>query len=224
MNLMPAFRKRHPLLTLALPVQSGSPIERAARGLDPAWSAAEAALHAGHEDISALMHSARSLGGELAQQQLQHLWPEAGAHDLALAKGLGVALWLAEMLLFLREDAAGGRILPPRDAMRRFMVEEVQLIEGRHDFALRRLAGHLAEQAIKILQGSAPLGLSAPLLLRLRLRWAMLYTGFLLEAMRRDPDAPFIRPRLPPREFLRLVGRALSPDSRGKNKGGSCGC
>jgi hypothetical protein len=50
----------------------------------------------------------------------------------------------------------------------------------------------------------------------------MLYTGFLLEAMRRDPDAPFIRPRLPPREFLRLLGRALSPDSRGKNKGGGC--
>lgn len=212
MNLMPAFRKRHPLLTLALPTQSGSPIERAARGLDPAWNAAEAALRAGHEDFAALMHSARSLGGELAQQQLQHLWPQAGAHDLALAKGLRVALWLAEMLLFLREDAAEGRILPPRDAMRRFMVEEVQLIEGRHDFALRRLAGHLAEQALKILQGSAPLGLSAPL--PLRLRWAMLYAGFLLEAMRRDPDAPFIRPKLPPRKFLRLVGRALFPNAR----------
>ncbi|MEO1750888.1 squalene/phytoene synthase family protein [Thiofaba sp. EF100] len=222
MSPLSAFRKRHPLLTLALPLPSGSPLERAARGLDANWNAAEAALTAGHEDIAALMHSARSLGGELAQQQLQHLWPEAGAHDLALAKGLGVALWLAEMLLFLREDAAGGRILPPRDAMRRFMVEESQIHEGRHDFALRRLAGHLAEQAIKILQGSAPLGLSAPLLLRLRLRWAMLYTGFLLEAMRRDPDAPFIHPRLPPREFLRLLGRALSPDSRGKNKGGGC--
>ncbi|MDM7321831.1 MAG: squalene/phytoene synthase family protein [Gammaproteobacteria bacterium] len=219
MSPLSTFRKRHPLLTLALPLPSGSPLERAARGLDPAWNAAEAALHAGHEDIAALMHSARSLGGELAQQQLQHLWPEAGAHDLALAKGLGVALWLAEMLLLLREDAASGRILPPRDAMRRFMVEEVQLIEGRHDFALRRLAGHLAEQAIKILQGSAPLGLSAPFLLRLRLRWAMLYTGFLLEAMRRDPNAPFIRPRLPPREFLHLASRTLWPNAQRRNKG-----
>jgi phytoene/squalene synthetase len=219
-----AFRTRHPLLLLALPMRPGSPFERAAQGMDAAWNAAEAALAAGHEDLAALMHSARSLGGELAQQQLQHLWPQAGAHDLALAKGLGVALWLTEMLLFLREDAADGRILPPRDAMRRFMVEESQLHEGRHDFALRRLASHLAEQAIKILQGSAPLGLSAPFPLRLRLRWAMLYTGFLLEAMRRDPDAPFIRPRLPPREFLRLVGRAISPRSRRKDKGGSCGC
>ncbi|MGK0673974.1 MAG: squalene/phytoene synthase family protein [Halothiobacillaceae bacterium] len=211
---MAAFRKRHPLLTLALPVPSDSPIERAARALDPEQNAAEAALRAGHEDFAALMHSARSLGGELTQRQLQYLWPTAGAHDLALAKGLGVALWLSEMLLFLREDAAEGRILPPRDAMRRFMVEEVQLIEGRHDFALRRLADHLAEQALKILQGSAPLGLSAPLLLRLRLRWAMLYTGFLLEAMRRDPNAPFIHPRLPPRMFLHLVGRTLFPHAR----------
>jgi len=222
MNPKAAFRHRHPLLTLALPIPSGSPLERAAQGMDAAWNAAEAALHTGHEDIAALMHSARSLGGEFTQQQLQHLWPEAGAHDLALAKGLGVALWLTEMLLFLREDAAAGNILLPRDMMQRFMVEERQLSEGRHDFALRRLAGHLAEQAIKVLQGSAPLGLSAPLLLRLRLRWAMLYTGFLLEAMRRDPDAPFIRPTLPPREFLRLVGRTLVPTAS-KKQGSNCG-
>lgn len=219
-----AFRRRHPLLTLALPMQSGSPLERVALGNDTAWNEAEAALQAGHEDIAALMHAARSLGGELAQQQLQHLWPRAGAHDLALAKGLGVTLWLAEMLLFLREDAAEGRILPPREAMQRFMVEASQLIEGRHDFALRRMAGHLAEQSIKILQGSAPLGLSAPFPLRYRLRWAMLYTGFLLEAMRRDPDAPFIRPRLPPREFLRLLGRTLYVPARKPAKGGGCNC
>lgn len=224
MSPVSAFRKRHPLLTLALSMPSGSPLERVAQGNDEAWNEAEAALHAGHEDIAALMHSARSLGGELAQQQLQHLWPKAGAHDLALAKGLGVALWLTEMLLFLRQDAAIGHILPPRDAMQRFMVEESQLVQGRHDFALRRLAGHLAEQAIKILQGSAPLGLSAPFPLHYRLRWAMLYTGFLLEAMRRDPDAPFIRPKLPPREFLRLLGRTLYVPGRKTAKGGGCNC
>ncbi|MEW6765323.1 MAG: squalene/phytoene synthase family protein [Pseudomonadota bacterium] len=220
---MIAFRKRHPLLTLALPMQAGSPLARAARGDDTFWNGVEATLREGHADTAALMHAARNLGGELMQQQLRHLWPKAGPHDLALSKGLGVALWLSEMLIFLREDAASGLVLPPRDVMQRFMVEKSQLVEGRHDFALRRMAGHLAEQAIKVLQGSAPLGLTAPFPLRLRLRWTMLYTGFLLEAMRRDPDAPFIRPKLPPREFLRLLGRALFPGSRGTSKGGSCG-
>lgn len=206
---MSAFHDRHPLLTLALPSGRNAPFARVARGDDAFWNDVEAALRAGHADTAELMHTARNLGGELMQQQFQHLWPQAGAHDLALAKGLGVALWLTEMLMFLREDAARGLILTPRDVMDRFMVEEAQLREGKHDFALRRLAGHLAEQALKVLQGSAPLGLSAPFPLRLRLRWAMLYAGFLLEAMRRDPDAPFIKPRLPPREALRLFWRAL---------------
>ncbi len=214
MNPRRTFRRRHPLLALALPMREGSPMGRAAQGLDANWNAAEAALEAGHEDFAALMHSARALGGETMRQQLACLWPQAGERELAQAMGLGVALWLAEMLLFLREDAAGGRILPPRDAMRQFMVEEGQLIAGRHDFALRRLAGMLAEQALKVLQGSAPLGLAAPLPLCYRLRWAMLYTGFVLEAMRRDPQAPFIRPRLPPREWLLLLGRTLRPHRR----------
>lgn len=221
---MTDFRHRHPLLRLALPARAGSPFRRVARGDDPFWQDVEASLREGHADTAALMQSARNLGGELVQQQLMHLWPAAGQHELALAKGLGVALWLTEMLMFLREDGAQGLILPPRDAMAKFMVEDSQLVEGRHDFALRRLAGHLAEQALKVLQGSARLGLSAPLMLRWRLRWSMLYAGFLLEAMRRDPDAPFIKPRLPPREALRLLWRTLYVSPARPSRGGGCSC
>lgn len=223
MRTLPTFDQRHPLLTLALPKRPGSPFSLAAEGRDAAWNAAQARLRDGHEDRAALMLAARNLGGDLMQRQLQYLWPQASMRAQALAQGLGVALWLTEMLLFVREDAAAGRILLPREAMRRFLVEEPQLIEGRHDFALRRLAEHWAEQAFKILQGSAPLGLVAPWPLRLRLRWAMLYAGFLLEAMRRDPDAPFIRPKLPVREGLRMLGRALFPPSR-KARNDACGC
>lgn len=221
---MNSFHKRHHLLTLALPARGGSTFEQTAHGDNAYWNEMDAILSGGHEDTAALMYSARALGGELMQQQLQHLWPKAGPHDLALAKGLGVALWLTEMLMFMREDAAAGRILLPRDAMQRFMVEASQLTEGKHDFALRRLAGHLAEQALKVLQGSARLGLSAPFMMRLRLRWAMLYAGFLLEAMKRDPDAPFIKPTLPPREFLRLLWRALYVRRQRTSSGSNCNC
>jgi hypothetical protein len=75
---------------------------------------------------------------------------------------------------------------------------------------------------MKILQGSAPLGLSAPFLLRYRLRWAMLYTGFVLQAMQRDPSAPFIKPVLPPREAFTMLKNTLFVSSPSK-KGGSCG-
>ncbi|TQV61828.1 MAG: hypothetical protein FNT29_10580 [Halothiobacillaceae bacterium] len=220
---MTDFRKRHPLLTLALPARGGSPLEQTAQGDNAYWNEMDALLAEGHQDTAALMYSARTLGGELMQRQLQHLWPAAGQHDLALAKGLGVALWLTEMLVFLREDGAHGRVLPPRDAMAKFMVEASQLREVRHDFALRRLAGHLADQALKVLQGSARLGLSAPFPLRWRLRWTMLYAGFLLQAMQRDPDAPFIKPRLPPREALRLLWRTLHVGKPRKTQGG-CDC
>ncbi|MEW6446067.1 MAG: squalene/phytoene synthase family protein [Pseudomonadota bacterium] len=222
---MNTFRQRHPLLMKALPARAGSPFERARRGDDPFWNDNEDRLREGHADTAALMQSARNLGGELMERQLRRLWPDAKARDLALARGLGVALWLTELLLNLREDAARGLTLPPRDAMATFLVDEDQLREGRHDFALRRLAAHLAEQAAKVLQGSAPLGLSAPLTLRLRLRWTMLHAGFVLEAMRRDPNAPFIKPTLPPREALRLLWRTLFPRGRGMRGGGSgCAC
>ena len=221
---MSEFRVRHPLLRLALPAPAGSPSYYVTLGEDPFWRDVEDSLREGHADTAALMQSARNLGGELMQQQLQHLWPDAGAHELALAKGLGVALWLTEMLMFLREDAMQGLMLPPRDAMAKFMVEESQLIEGQHDFALRRLAGHQADQALKVLQGSARLGLSAPFMLRFRLRWAMLYAGFLLEAMKRDPGAPFIKPKLPPREFLRLLVRTLYVRKQPSSPDPGCKC
>jgi phytoene/squalene synthetase len=217
--MMP-FKTRHPLLSLALPAPGGSPFRQTDE------STAHAMLKAGHADLAALTQSARSLGGDVMQAQLKFLWPRASEHDLALAKGLGVALWLTEMLLFIREDATAGLIFLPRDVMQKNLVEPAQLTQGKHDFALRRLGEQLAAHSMKILQGSAPLGLSAPFLLRYRLRWTMLYASFVLQAMQRDPNAPFIKPTLPLREALTLLKNTLFVSSSGKTsgkKGGSCG-
>lgn len=229
--------ERHPLLKLALPAPRGTPLAT--------WQDDFSTLPPdGHADFAALMHSARHGGGRILRRQLGILWPKASEHDLALAEGLGVALWLTEMLLFVKEDAQptpmhvfpafsadeapmffsgkSGIILLPRDLMQQFMVEETQLRQGKHDFALRRLSEKLAAHSMKILQGSAPLGLSAPFLLRYRLRWTMLYAGFILQAMQRAPNAPFIKPVLPPREAFTLLKNTLFVSSPNK-KGGSCG-
>ncbi|HES76202.1 MAG TPA: hypothetical protein ENO09_04235 [bacterium] len=242
---MSSFKNRHPLLMRALPNPQDSPLDRTARGQNHLWKADSIKLNAGHDDYAQLMHSARSMGGKLIRDQLHYLWPQASEHDLALAKGLGVALWLTEMLLFVREDATGtpphinppteaggaysttpatrGVILLPRDLMRQYLVEPSQLLQGQHDFALRRLSEHVAKQSMKILQGSAPLGLSAPLRLRYRLRWTMLYTGFILQEMQRDPHAPFIRPSLSFKDRLLLLKNTLFISSSSPRNGGSCG-
>ena len=215
--------QRHPLMRSAMPRPAASPLANMLRGTHAEWNSENAKLSAGHADLAELMQSARALGGELMKSQLEYLWPKADAHSLALAQGLGVALWLAEMLLFLREDAGEGRMLLPRDSMRKNMVEAEQLTSGKHDFALRRQAEQLAATSMKILQGSAPLGLSAPLHLRYRLRWTMLYAGYILQEMQRDPKAPFIQPALSLRERLTLLKNTLFISTPSAQKGGSCG-
>ena len=177
----------------------------------------------GHPDFGALMHTARLRGGQALRARLSQRWPSAKPHDLALAEGLGVALWLTEMLLFLREDARNGLIYLPHDLMRKHLVDPAQLVEEKHDFALRRLSEQLAARIMKILQGSAPLGLSAPLRLRYRLRWTMLYAGFILQEMQRDPRAPFIRPALGFKDRLILLKNTLFIGSNTGQSGGSCG-
>ena len=214
---------RFPLIRSALPCPARSPLASMLRGTHTQWSADYERLNAGHADHAELMQSARALGGELMKSQLAYLWPKADLHSLALAQGLGVALWLTEMLLFLREDAGEGRMLLPRDSMRKNMVEAEQLTTGKHDFALRRQAEQLAAQSMKILQGSAPLGLSAPFRLRYRLRWTMLYAGFILQEMQRDPKAPFIKPVLSFRNRLTLLKNTLFVGSSSSQQGGSCG-
>ncbi len=220
---MNSMTQRFPLLRSALPSPAPSPLANMLRGTHTQWNADSAKLSSGHADLAELMHSARALGGELMKAQLAYLWPKADAHSLALAQGLGVALWLTEMLLFLREDAGEGRMLLPRDSMRKHMVEAEQFITGKHDFALRRQAEQLAAQSMKILQGSAPLGLTAPLRLRYRLRWTMLYAGFILQEMQRDPQAPFICPTLSFKDRLLLLKNTLFVSSSSPRSGGSCG-
>ncbi|OYY74851.1 MAG: hypothetical protein B7Y40_02555 [Gammaproteobacteria bacterium 28-57-27] len=215
--------QRFPLMRSALPSPAQSPLANMLRGTHTQWNADHAKLTSGHADLAELMHSARALGGELIKAQLAYLWPKADVHSLALAQGLGVALWLTEMLLFLREDAGEGRMLLPRDSMRKHMVEAEQLTTGKHDFALRRQGEQLAAQSMKILQGSAPLGLTAPLHLRYRLRWTMLYAGFILQEMQRDPKAPFIHPTLSFKDRLLLLKNTLFIRSTSKQAGGSCG-
>ena len=220
---MNAFIQRHPLLARTLPSPASTPLgQRLRRAAAPNPQVAEQ-ISVKHASFSDLMQSARQEGGQLMQDQLAALWPKASAHDLALAQGLGVALWLGDMLLRVREDAQDGLFLLPQDLMQRYLVDAAQLTEGRHDFALRRLSEHLAGQALKILQGSAPLGLSAPLALRYRLRWHMLYAGFILQAMQRDPKAPFIQPVLSLRERMTLLKNTLFVSSSTASKGGSCG-
>ncbi len=225
---MNVFIHRHPLLAHALPSTARSPLGQRLRG-SAASDTPEAdtdkleRLSVKHASISEMMHTARRDGGQLIHDQLSDLWPKAGAHDLAMAQGLGVALWIGDMLLRVREDAQDGHFLLPQDLMQRYLVDAAQLTEARHDFALRRLSEHLAGQALKILQGSAPLGLSAPLLLRYRLRWTMLYAGFILQEMQRDPKAPFINPVLSRRDRLSLLKNTLFISSASASKGGSCG-
>ncbi len=203
---------RHPLLKSALPTPRGTPLAT--------WQDDFSTIPKdGHADFAALMHSARHDAGRLLRRQLEILWPAASAQDLALAEGLGVALWLTEMLLFVRKDT---RILLPHDLMQQYMVDAQQIQAGRHDFALRRLSQHLASRTQKILQGSAALGLSAPLRLRYRLRWSMLHAGWILHAMQHDPQAPFINPQLSLRDRLHLVRQTLWP-SRKSMRSGSCG-
>ncbi|MEW5837581.1 MAG: squalene/phytoene synthase family protein [Pseudomonadota bacterium] len=210
---MNALRKRHPLLAMALPAA-----KQAANELSPGMEHGNE-----HTDFAALMHTARLSGGAYLQTRLAALWPQASKQDLALAEGLGVALWLAEMLLFLREDAGRQRILLPQDLMQKNMVEAAQLIEGKHDFALRRLSEQLAQKIMKILQGSARLGLSAPLHLRYRLRWTMLYAGFILHTMQHDPQAPFIHPTPSIKDRLLMLKNTLFIASTSAQQGGSCG-
>ena len=177
---------------------------------------------AGHADFAALMHSARQNGGQALRQQLGKLWPQADAKQLALAEGLGVALWLTEMLLFLREDAEQGRLLLPHDLMQQYLVDAEQIQQQRHDFALRRLGIHLAEQIEKILQASAPLGLHAPFMLKYRLRYAMQRAAFILHAMRHNPQAPFIWPQPNWREHLEIILSTLLSQRSVKSKSTSC--
>ncbi len=220
---MSVFTDRHPLLARALPSPTHTPIGQAIRG--SAASNPQNAEHISvtHANFADLMQSARQEGGQLMHDQLAALWPQASPHDLALAQGLGVALWLGDMLLRVREDAQNGHFLFPQDLMQRYLVDTAQLTEGRHDFALRRLSEHLAAQALKILQGSAPLGLSAPLALRYRLRWHMLYAGFILQAMQSDPKAPFIQPVLSFRDRMTLLKNTFFISASTASKGGSCG-
>jgi hypothetical protein len=223
---MNTFRQRHPLLACALPSPAQSPFGQRLRSrvdLNAPQTSDHEQLSVKHATFSALMHSARQDGGQLMHDQLAALWPKASPHDLALAQGLGVALWLGDMLLRVREDAQQGIFLFPQDLMERYLVDAAQLAEGRHDFALRRLSEHLAGQALKILQGSAPLGLSAPRALRYRLRWTMLYAGFVLQEMQRDPKAPFIQPELSFRNRLTLLKNTFFISSSTASKGGSCG-
>lgn len=229
---MNAFIDRHPLLARALPSPTHSPLGQCLRR--PLKSASpescvhgqamlQAPLSVKHASFSEMMFTARRDGGQLIHDQLGYLWPQASAHDLALAQGLGVALWIGDMLLRVREDAQDGHFLLPQDLMQRYLVDAAQLTEARHDFALRRLSEYLAGQALKILQGSAPLGLSAPFWLRYRLRWTMLNAGFILQEMQRNPKAPFIKPVLSFRDRLSLLKNTLFVSSSTASQGGSCG-
>jgi len=225
---MNTFIHRHPLLAHALPSPAHSPLGQCLRRSEKSGKPESDAddqerLSVKHATIGEMMHTARQDGGQLIHDQLSYLWPQASAHDLALAQGLGVALWVGDMLLRVREDAQYGHFLLPQDLMQHYLVDAAQLTEARHDFALRRLSEHLAGQALKILQGSAPLGLSAPFLLRYRLRWTMLYAGFILQEMQRNPKAPFIQPVPTLRDRLTMLKNTLIVSSSAASKGGSCG-
>ena len=162
-----------------------------------------------YADFDALMDYCRRSANPVGRLLLM-LDGSATPPNLALSDAVCSALQLVNFLQDLARDVAElGRIYLPQDEMRRFGVDDGQLLAHRDSAGLRHLLHQQAERARHLLRSGSPLAGRLRGRLGLELRAIVLGGERVLQRLHQRQD-PFSRPRLGRRDHLAILWGALT--------------
>ncbi len=161
-----------------------------------------------YADFGELMDYCRRSANPVGRLLLK-LDGSATPRNLALSDAVCSALQLVNFLQDLRQDAdERGRIYLPQDEMRRFGVDDEQILHHRNSAGLRRLLRFQSERAHRLLRSGSPLGRQLRGRFGLEVRAILLGGERVLQRLHRREDA-FTRPRLTRRDQLAILWGAF---------------
>lgn len=139
-----------------------------------------------------------------------HLYGEHDPVSIAHSDGICTALQLINFWQDVAVDLQKGRVYIPQDDLAGFKVDELQITEGRADFAFQRLMAYECGRAFNMLKGGSPLGKTLKGRIGFELR--MIVVGGQLILQKLDGikyDVFSQRPVLDKKDWLIIVKRAF---------------
>lgn len=148
---------------------------------------------------------------------LLHVSGDAEERNLAYSDAICSALQLINFLQDLTQDYdENDRIYLPEDEMRRFGVGEAHIRERVNDFAMRSLIDKQVRRTRGLLEAGAPLGLRLRGRFGFEIRTIVMGGSRVLQHLHENREDVFARPRLGPRDWLWMFGRAALAPLRGR--------
>jgi squalene synthase HpnC len=158
-----------------------------------------------HELIDYCRRSANPVG-----RLLLHLSGNDSEENLQLSDHICSALQLINFYQDLAQDFdENGRIYIPEDELQQFGITEEHFIKRSCEKEMVELLRFQVERAAKLMRQGAPLGKKLKGRFGLEIRFIIGGGMAIIERLQQNVEAPFSRPRLRKRDWLRVVLRAL---------------
>ena len=140
---------------------------------------------------------------------LLHLYKLATPTNLAQSDAVCSALQIINFLQDITQDYhEQGRIYFPQDDMARFGVTEEHIRTAHTDAAMRALMNHVIERTRQMMLFGAPLGNALPGRIGFELRMTIQGGLRILNALQRQHNDVFARPRLGVADWLKMIAYA----------------